>query len=92
MNLQKNSAVHFLIIAIILSAIKFYKIDAASIWLDEAHSIFQTHKSFSDIINNSAKDQNPPLYFILLSSCFIALLKNRSQMRASSAADVKSAI
>lgn len=66
MNLQKIPTTYFLLIAIILSAIKFYKIDTASIWLDEAHSIFQAHKSLNDIINNSAQDQNPPLYFILL--------------------------
>ena len=66
MNFERVHTGYYLIILLLLSCIKFYKIDAAGIWLDEAHSIFQAHKNIGAIINDSAKDQNPPLYFILL--------------------------
>ncbi len=66
MNFERVHTGYYLIILLFLSCIKFYKIDAAGIWLDEAHSIFQAHKNIGAIINDSAKDQNPPLYFILL--------------------------
>jgi uncharacterized membrane protein len=66
MNFERIHIVYYAIILLLLSSIRFYNIDVAGIWLDEAHSIFQAHKNIGVIINDSAKDQNPPLYFILL--------------------------
>jgi mannosyltransferase len=47
-------------------ALKFFQVSDASIWLDEAHTANQALKSISAIISDSAKDQNPPLYFIVM--------------------------
>jgi mannosyltransferase len=47
-------------------ALKFFQVSDASIWLDEAHTANQALKSISEIISDSAKDQNPPLYFMVM--------------------------
>ena len=57
----------FLVFLIIINVvIKFFQISDSSIWLDEAHTAYQSLKSISEIISDSSKDQNPPLYFIMI--------------------------
>jgi len=73
MNLDNFSLKHdrkkwifILIIFLINILIKGLQITHSSIWLDEAHTATQSLKSISQIINESANDQNPPVYFIIM--------------------------
>lgn len=47
-------------------AVKLYNTADASIWLDEAFSIFHCQTSLGGIIAMSGKDPNPPLYSLCL--------------------------
>ncbi len=66
MKFEKINTLYFTIALLILGLAKFYKIDSASIWLDEAQSLTQAQKSISEILTYTTKDQNAPLYFIML--------------------------
>ena len=46
--------------------LKFIFIGNTSIWTDEAYSAHQSLQTIHEIINNSSKEQNPPLYYLLL--------------------------
>lgn len=45
--------------------LRVYKLGAESIWLDEAFTIQITRGSISSIVNETAKDVHPPLYYIV---------------------------
>src|SRR5437868_12754661 len=47
--------------------LRFYKLGDASIWCDEAHSIYTSLSSMAEIFDIAKSDQNPPVYNILLS-------------------------
>lgn len=54
-------------------AIRLYSINSHSFWLDEAYSwTMATQYSFAEIIDRTARDFHPPLYFMLL-KCWIAI-------------------
>jgi mannosyltransferase len=57
----------FLFFLVLLNAgLKFFQLRDASLWLDEAHTALQSLKNISEIISDSANDQNPPFYFIMM--------------------------
>ncbi len=55
------------------TVLRLWPIDAHSFWLDEAYSwTMATKFSFSEIIQRTANDFHPPLYFMVL-KCWIAV-------------------
>ncbi|HEX8922488.1 MAG TPA: glycosyltransferase family 39 protein [Pyrinomonadaceae bacterium] len=48
------------------ASLRMYELDADSFWLDEASSIKFSHDSLSDIVETTAKDVHPPLYYFAL--------------------------
>ncbi|PCH69137.1 MAG: hypothetical protein COC01_02290 [Bacteroidetes bacterium] len=50
----------------VICLIRFYKIDDASLWVDEAFSIFYAQQPISNIIERATQGVNPPFYNILL--------------------------
>jgi len=64
--INKRPLAFLFLIVFINALLKFFQISDASIWLDEAHTATQSLKSISEIISDSSKDQNPPLYFIIM--------------------------
>lgn len=55
-----------LIIIAFGAALRVYELDADSLWLDEASSIKFAHESLKGIIETTAKDVHPPLYYFAL--------------------------
>jgi mannosyltransferase len=47
-------------------ALRFYRLDAQSLWADEGASIVQAGRSLSAIAFHTARDIHPPLYYYLL--------------------------
>jgi mannosyltransferase len=58
--------VALLLIVAVGAALRIYKLDGDSLWLDEASSIKFSHESLSGIIETTAKDVHPPLYYFAL--------------------------
>jgi len=56
----------FFIILLTGSILRFYNIDKKSYWLDEELSIRLSSLSISGIIDNSANETHPPLYYFIL--------------------------
>lgn len=55
-----------LLISALGATLRIHKLGAESIWLDEAYSIQISHGSLASIINETAKDVHPPLYYFAL--------------------------
>jgi mannosyltransferase len=47
-------------------AMRFYALGSQSIWIDEAYSMELAAKSFPEIISETARDNHPPAYYLLL--------------------------
>jgi 4-amino-4-deoxy-L-arabinose transferase-like glycosyltransferase len=45
------------------AALRWYRIDAQSLWYDEGISAHQLTRSFSEIVGAAAQDTHPPLYY-----------------------------
>jgi mannosyltransferase len=58
--------VALLIIIALGAALRVYQLDGDSLWLDEAYSIKFAHKAPAGIIEETAKDVHPPLYYFAL--------------------------
>ena len=54
------------LIALITLVVRWYRIGAESIWLDEATSIYLAKMPIAEMIRWTAADIHPPLYYILL--------------------------
>src|ERR1051326_3037664 len=50
-------------ITVIAAALRWYRIDAQSLWYDEGISAHQLTRSFAEIVRASALDTHPPLYY-----------------------------
>ena len=46
--------------------LRFYNLTRESLWLDEGYSVSLAHSSLLEIINGTAADVHPPLYYFLL--------------------------
>ena len=64
--LDKNSNWILLALISITALFRFYKIEDASLWVDEAFSIFYAQQPISNIIERATQGVNPPFYNILL--------------------------
>lgn len=60
------SALPLVGILIVGAALRLYRIDAESVWLDEAFSITIARTSIPGILEHTALDVHPPLYYLLL--------------------------
>ena len=52
-----------LLVALLATSLRFFRIDAQSLWYDEGISAFQLTRSFPEILRASALDTHPPLYY-----------------------------
>jgi mannosyltransferase len=52
-----------LALTVLAAGLRFYRIDAQSLWYDEGISAFQLTRSFAEIVRASALDSHPPLYY-----------------------------
>ncbi|MBK9051020.1 MAG: hypothetical protein IPL78_08920 [Chloroflexi bacterium] len=59
---------HWLLITLLLlaTALRFYHLDAQSFWNDEGNSARLSERSLSLIIEGTASDIHPPLYYLIL--------------------------
>lgn len=55
-----------LLIVALGATLRIYKLGAESLWLDEAFSIKISHNSLAGIIEETANDVHPPLYYFAL--------------------------
>ena len=50
-------------VAVVAAALRWFRIDAQSLWYDEGISAHQLTRSFPEILRASALDTHPPLYY-----------------------------
>ncbi|MDQ4075609.1 MAG: glycosyltransferase family 39 protein [Chloroflexota bacterium] len=65
---MRNPIVAFAILALLLlaPALRFYHIDVQSFWSDEGNSVAMAPRAPLDIVERSANDIHPPLYYLVL--------------------------
>ncbi len=66
MLLRPPSSVLFLLLLLAL-AMRLFRLDYRSVWYDESFSIILARQDIGTIINGTAHDYHPPLYYLLLS-------------------------
>ena len=52
-----------LAVAVLAAGLRFFRIDAQSLWYDEGISAFQLTRTFPEILRAAALDTHPPLYY-----------------------------
>jgi mannosyltransferase len=69
MNVQKKGLTTGLLVLILLLALglRFYRLEAQSLWNDEGTSVAVAQRDLATIARNAAQDIHPPLYYWLLS-------------------------
>lgn len=82
-NLQ--SPISITLILLLATFLRFYRIDAQSLWHDEGNSYQMTLKSADRIIGDAAADIHPPLYYFLLSAWRAVAGKSEFALRGLSA-------
>src|SRR5215216_6315133 len=67
-DLRHKMLVPFMLLAILLVALllRVFQLDAESLWLDEATSVYRGNHDFVQILGLSIPDRTPPLYLLLL--------------------------
>jgi mannosyltransferase len=69
-HLRDRSALFTIILLIVFTllagALRFYALDAQSLWYDEGFSVYLARMDFSEITARTAADIQPPLYYYLL--------------------------
>ncbi|HLZ30992.1 MAG TPA: glycosyltransferase family 39 protein [Chloroflexota bacterium] len=63
MGVKGGAAAVLLGVAALAAALRWFRIDAQSLWYDEGISAFQLTRSFPDIVGAAALDTHPPLYY-----------------------------
>ncbi len=65
---KRNQRIALIAILLIGAFLRFYRLGAKSLWLDEAFTLWVANHSFGDVWNWIARiDQHPPLFYLLLS-------------------------
>jgi uncharacterized membrane protein len=77
--------VALLIIIAFGAALRIYKLDGDSLWLDEAYSIKFSQEAPAGIIEETAKDVHPPLYYFALHYWMLAFGDSETMVRLLSA-------
>ena len=75
-----------LVILLLAAALRFYRLDAQSLWADEGSSVAQALRDVPTIAANAARDIHPPLYYIALHFWVSAFGASEVAVRALSAA------
>jgi len=73
-------------VAALAAALRWYRIDAQSLWYDEGISAHQLTRSFPEILRAAALDTHPPLYYWTLKAWGDALGASELGLRSLSAA------
>src|SRR5512136_176020 len=66
---HRDTGLLFLLLLLILSiaaGLRFYRLDAQSLWSDEGNSVALATRSLATITVDAAHDIHPPLYYWLL--------------------------
>jgi mannosyltransferase len=66
MKTSKGYGLTLLVILLLGLSLRVYDLNKQSIWLDEAYSITLAGSSLPQLVQEAVKDNNPPLYHILL--------------------------
>jgi mannosyltransferase len=87
---NESKLTRLLLVALLLiialgAALRIYKLDGDSLWLDEAYSIKFSHEAPAGIIEETAKDVHPPLYYFALHYWMLALGDSEKSVRLLSA-------
>ena len=73
-------------VAAVAAALRWYRIDAQSLWYDEGISAHQLTRSFPEILRAAALDTHPPLYYWSLKAWADAFGSSELALRSLSAA------
>lgn len=78
---------HLVLLAILLlaTALRFYRLDAQSLWYDEGNSARMAERGVADILRAAAADVHPPGYYLILSGWRSALGDSEFALRSLSA-------
>ncbi len=77
--------VALLVIIALGAALRVYKLDGDSLWLDEAYSIKFSHEAPAGIIEATARDVHPPLYYFALHYWMLVFGDSETMVRLLSA-------
>lgn len=77
--------VALIVIIALGAALRVYKLDGDSLWLDEAYSIKFSQEAPAGIIEATAKDVHPPLYYFALHYWMLAFGNSETAVRLLSA-------
>lgn len=84
-NPNLRSLISITVILLLATFLRFYRIDAQSLWHDEGNSYQMTLKSADRIIGDAAADIHPPLYYFLLTAWRAAAGRSEFALRGLSA-------
>jgi 4-amino-4-deoxy-L-arabinose transferase-like glycosyltransferase len=73
-------------VAALAAALRWFRIDAQSLWYDEGISAHQLTRSFPEILRAAALDTHPPLYYWTLKAWGETIGSSELQLRSLSAA------
>jgi 4-amino-4-deoxy-L-arabinose transferase-like glycosyltransferase len=62
------AALALLAIVLLALGLRLYRLDAQSLWYDEAFSVYLARMDLAEITSRTAEDIQPPLYYYLLSA------------------------
>lgn len=54
------------VLVVVAALLRLYRLDAESLWLDEAFSVVTGRASLETLLRQTSEDFHPPLYFVLL--------------------------
>ncbi len=74
-----------LAVLLLAAGVRFYRIDAQSLWYDEGISAFQLTRSFGDILYAASQDTHPPLYYWTLKAWSLVFGSSELSLRGLSA-------
>ena len=72
-------------VAALAAALRWFRIDAQSLWYDEGISAHQLTRSFSEILRAAALDTHPPLYYWTLKAWGDTIGASELELRSLSA-------
>ena len=77
--------ISLLLILLLAASLRFYRLDAQSLWADEGNSVRLAERSLSLITQGAAHDIHPPLYYYLLHFWMRAFGRSEVAVRSLSA-------
>ena len=80
-----SGIVAFLLILAVGAVLRFHRLGAESLWLDEAVSLEIAQESLGDIVHDTTDDVHPPLYYFALHYWMLPFGHSEAAMRSLSA-------